>query len=158
MVEGAPEFLLALERGVGAGIRQSAWAYPAANICHVVALTLFAGSVAVMDARLLGLGAGAAWPAVVVPARKIAVAALVFMLISGSALFAAEASHLALNPVFQAKMALLLLGVGNAGFAGTLLRGLPGEADIPLALRVSAWLSLLIWIAIAGLGRTIAYF
>ncbi|RTL64658.1 MAG: hypothetical protein EKK41_21235 [Hyphomicrobiales bacterium] len=158
MVEGAPDILLALERGFGATVRQSSWAYPAANVLHIIGLTVLAGSVAVMDARLLGLGSGTPWPAVVRPARRVAVAALCLMLASGSLLFAAEASHLALNPVFQAKMALLLFAVGNAGFAGTVLRGLPPDAGMPAALRASACLSGVIWIAIAGLGRTIAYF
>lgn len=158
MLDGAPDILLALERGFGAAVRQSSWAYPAANISHVIALTLLAGSAAVMDARLLGLGSGTPWPVIVRPARRMAVVALCLMLASGSLLFAAEASHLALNPVFQGKMALLLLAIGNAGFAGTLLRGLPPEADMPPALRVSACLSVCLWIGIAGLGRTIAYF
>ena len=43
----APQFLIALEQsGLGAAIRQSTWAYPAANVGHILALTLFAGAVA----------------------------------------------------------------------------------------------------------------
>jgi hypothetical protein len=38
--------LTALEQsGLAVAIRQSMWAYPAANVGHIVALTLFAGSV-----------------------------------------------------------------------------------------------------------------
>ena len=56
MLHEAPEVLIALEQsGLAAAIRQSVWAYPAANVGHIVALTLFAGSVAIMDARLLGV-------------------------------------------------------------------------------------------------------
>lgn len=158
MVEGAPQVLIAIEQGFGAAVRQSAWAYPAANIAHVVALTVLAGAVAVMDARLLGLGSGTPWQAIVRPARRLAAFALVAMLATGSVLFAAEASHLAMNRVFQFKLLLLVLAVANAGFAGTLLRGLPAEASIPGTVRRSAGFSLLIWMAIAGAGRTIAYF
>ena len=50
MLHEAAPFLVALEQsGLGAAIRQSAWAYPAANVGHILALTLFAGSVAAMD-------------------------------------------------------------------------------------------------------------
>jgi hypothetical protein len=83
---------------------------------------------------------------------------LVALLVTGSVLFAAEASHLASNPVFLSKMALLLVAIANAGFAGTLLRGLAPDAAIPAAVRASAGLSILLWLAIAGAGRTIAYF
>ncbi len=46
MLHEAPQVLIALEQsGLAAAIRQSVWAYPAANVGHIVALTLFAGSV-----------------------------------------------------------------------------------------------------------------
>ncbi len=158
MLEGAPHVLLALEQGFGAAIRQSAWAYPAANIGHVVALTVLAGAIAVMDAGLLGWLGGTSWASVVRPAQRVVIAGLLAMVFTGSILFAAEASHLAANRVFLLKMALLLVAVANAGFAGTLLRGLPGEAAVPRAVKFSAMLSLGLWLAIAAAGRTIAYF
>ena len=44
MLAEAPQVLIALEQSaLGAAIRQSTWAYPAANVGHIVALTLFAG-------------------------------------------------------------------------------------------------------------------
>jgi len=92
------------------------------------------------------------------PFRRLAALGLVLMLATGSVLFAAEASHVADNRVFQVKMALLLLAAANAVFAGRMLRALPADAEIPQPLRLSAALSLTLWIAIAAAGRTIAYF
>lgn len=163
MLHEAPQFLIALEQsGVGAAIRQSAWAYPVANVGHILALTLFAGSVAIMDARLLGAFAAAPPASVVRPARRMAMAGLLLMALTGSMLFTAEASHVAMNRVFQIKAALIALGVINAVLVGRVLdRALeetPAFAPLPARVRLSGLLSLAIWISVAACGRLIAYF
>jgi hypothetical protein len=85
MLHEAPQVLIALEQsGLAAAIRQSVWAYPAANVGHIVALTLFAGSVAIMDARLLGAFAAAPPADVVRPARRAAMLGLLLMAVTGS--------------------------------------------------------------------------
>jgi hypothetical protein len=163
MLNDAPHVLIALEQsGLAAAIRQSVWAYPAANVGHIVALTVFAGSVAIMDARLLGAFAAAPPADVVRPARRMAKLGLLLMLITGSALFTAEASHVGTNPVFQAKVALIALGLINAFCAGRALGGaldsMPAFEPLPARIRASAILSLGIWICVAACGRLIAYF
>src|SRR6516225_4317908 len=73
----------------------------------------FAGAVAVMDVRLLG-GLAATSPAFLLArARSFAVAALAGMAVTGCVLFSAEASHIALNPAFQLKAALVAAGLIN---------------------------------------------
>ena len=159
----APHVLLALEQsGIAAAIRQSAWAYPAANVGHILALTLFAGSLAVMDVRLLGAFTAGPPAALVTPARRSALCALLLMLLTGSALFAAEASHVALNRVFQIKAGLVALGVLNAVMVARPLRrallATPAGAPLPGRVRAAAAFSLLIWASVAACGRLIAYF
>jgi hypothetical protein len=163
MLEEAPQFLIALEQsGLGAAIRQSPWAYPVANVGHIVGLTLFAGSVAIMDARLLGAFAAAPPATVVRPARRMAVAGLLAMAATGSMLFTAEASHVALNKVFQIKAALIAAGILNALLiaraTGAALEATPAFAPLPARVRLAAALSLLIWVSVAACGRLIAYF
>lgn len=163
MAADAPHILLALEQsGVGAAIRQSGWAYPAANVGHIVSLTLLAGCVAIMDARLLGAFAGTSPASVVRPARRMATAALVLMFLSGLTLFTAEASHVAMNPMFQIKMALIALGVLNAVSVGGVLSKVLDELGpydpLPPRIRLAAVLSTSIWISVAACGRLIAYF
>jgi hypothetical protein len=163
MLHEAPQVLIALEQsGLAAAIRQSVWAYPAANVGHIVALTLFAGSVAIMDARLLGAFAAAPPADVVRPARRAAMLGLLLMAVTGSVLFTAEASHVAMNPVFQIKAALIALGLLNALFAGraldAVLADTPAHMLLPTRVRLSALLSLMIWISVAACGRLIAYF
>src|SRR5438477_10348470 len=112
MTDAAPAVFVALEQsGFAAAIRQSPWLYPAANVGHIIFLFLFAGAVAVMDVRLLG-GLAATAPAhLLARARVFAIAALAGMVLSGSILFSAEAGHLAVNPVFQLKLALIGAGI-----------------------------------------------
>ena len=119
MLHDAPQFLIALEQsGLGSAIRQSPWAYPAANVGHIVALTLFAASVAIMDLRMLGAFAGTPPGRVVYPARRAAILGLGLMALTRFLLFAAEASHVAMNRVFQVKAALIGLGILNALLIG----------------------------------------
>ena len=159
----APQFLIALEQsGLALAIRQSTWAYPAANVGHIVALTLFAGSVAIMDMRLLGAFAAAPPAAVVRPARRMAMLGLALMALTGFMLFAAEASHVATNPVFQVKAGLIGLGILNAlviaGPALAKIADMPAGAALPARARLAAVASLLIWVSVAACGRLIAYF
>jgi hypothetical protein len=163
MAPDAPAFLLAIEdSSVGAAIRQSLWIYPAANVAHILALTLFAAAVAVMDLRLLGAFWATTPASVVRPARKAAIAALLAMLATGLVLFTAEASHVASNPVFRIKAALIALGILNAALVAKplsiALDVTPPDQPLPARIRVSAALSLTIWLSVAACGRLIAYF
>jgi hypothetical protein len=148
--------------GLGIAIRQSVWAYPAANVTHIVALVVFAGAVTVMDARLLGAFAATPPRKIVGPAQSVVVAAFLLQASSGFLLFTAEASHVSANPVFQVKMGLVVLGLLNAlAVQRTLSRALTDTqafTPLPLRLRVSAAASLAIWITVAAAGRLIAYF
>jgi hypothetical protein len=159
----APHLLIALEQSaLASAIRQSTWAYPLANVGHILALTLFAGAVAVMDLRLLGAFKGTPLAAVVRPARTVAMLGLGLMALTGFTLFAAEASHVAMNAVFQIKAALVALGVLNALLvAGPVLGGIgdwEAHKALPARVRWAAAFSLAIWLAVAACGRLIAYF
>lgn len=159
----APHLLVALEQsGLALAIRQSTWAYPAANVGHIVALTVFVASVAIMDLRLLGAFAAAAPAAIVRPARRMAMLGLGLMALTGFMLFAAEASHVVMNPVFQVKAGLIGLGILNAlliaGPALAKVADAPAGAVLPARARLAALASLLIWISVAACGRLIAYF
>jgi hypothetical protein len=163
MLDGAPAVFVALEQsGFSAGIRQSPWLYPTANVGHIVALVFLAGALAVMDVRLLG-GFAATEPApVLARARLFAIAALAGMAVTGFMLFAAEASHLALNPVFRLKLVLVGAGLVNVAiyefWARRAVESLPAGAAMPAAAKIAGFVSIGIWVAVAACGRAIAYF
>lgn len=162
MSHPAPDFLVALEASqVGALIRQSAWIYPTANVGHVMAIVIFAGAIAVMDLRLMGAFAGSDPARVVRGARRAAILALITVLASGAVLFTAEASHVALNGVFQIKMGLIAFGLLHALLVGnraaSRLDELGPDAPMPGVARFAGALSMLTWLSVVGLGRYIAY-
>jgi hypothetical protein len=159
----APQILVALEgSSLGAAIRQSTWIYPFANVGHILSLVLFVAATAIMDARLLGAFAATRPAAVIRPARRAAIVALLLMAFTGSLLFTAEASHIALNPVFQVKLCLIAFGIANALLFGWLtlaaVEGAPAAAPLPLHAKLAGSLSVLTWISVAACGRLIAYF
>lgn len=105
---GAGGILAAIEHGwLGTVARESVWLYPAANVGHILALTVFAAAVAMMDARLLGAFRAVPPGVFLGSVRRLAAAAFALMLATGSVLFAAEATHVADNEVFQAKLVLI---------------------------------------------------
>ena len=163
MEHQAPAIFVALEQSAfAAAIRQSIWLYPLANVGHIVALACFAGAVAVIDVRLLG-GLSATSPhRLIARARRFAVVALAAMAATGFVLFSAEASHVSLNPVFQLKVALIGAGLVNVGLyefgAKDAIGRLAPGAAMPARARIVGLTSLLVWIAVAACGRSIAYF
>ena len=163
MEHDAPAIFVALEQsGLGAAIRQSVWLYPAANVGHIVSLVVFAGAVAVMDVRLIGGFAATAPARVIGRARSFAIAGFALMVVTGFMLFTAEASHLAVNPVFQLKVALIGAALANLAIyefgAKHAVAKLPAGVMMPARAKVAGMLSLGIWIAVAACGRSIAYF
>ena len=163
MTDSAPAIFVALEAsGLGAAIRQSRWLYMVANIGHIVALTVFASAVAIIDVRLLGgFRATSAW-FVIRDARQAALIGFAALVITGAGLFAAEASHVVLNRAFQIKAALVALGLANAAWVEVVLvpklHDLPATSPLPSGARPAAVLSLAVWLGVAICGRAIAYF
>lgn len=163
MTDAAPAILIQLEAsGLGALIRQSRWIYMVANIGHIVALAIFSGAVALIDLRLLGALSATAPVRLIASARKAALFAFLGLAFSGAMLFTAEASHVALNPAFQIKIALIVLGLLNIAWVEVAivrrLRDMPPLSPLPDAARIGAGLSLALWLGVAICGRAIAYF
>jgi len=163
MLDTAPAVFTALEgSGLGQAIRQSGWIYMAANVGHIVSLVVFAGAVAVLDLRMAGAFAATSPGYVLGRARRVVVLAFLGLVLTGAVLFAAEASHVIMNRVFQVKLALIALGLINVAlfeiFTAQRVRDLPPLAPLPAAARRAGAISLAVWIAVAICGRSIAYF
>jgi len=162
MQHAAPAILHAIEAsGFASAIREGVWIYPIANVLHVVAVIAFFAAVAFMDVRLVGAFKQTSAYAVVRTARWFAVPTFAIAAATGFILFAAEASHVGMNWVFQFKMALLALGLLNVlAFElifGRRLAEIPPDAPLPGFIRLSASFSLLVWLLVAAFGRSIAY-
>lgn len=163
MEHQAPAIFATIEHSAfSAAIRQSIWLYPVANVGHIVALVVFAGAIAMMEARLLGAFPATAPGPLMKGARHVAIAALCALAATGLLLFCAEAGHLVVNPVFRLKMVLVGVGLLNVLVyelaARRVVEALPAGARMPKSARTAGLLSSAVWIAVAACGRAIAYF
>ena len=152
------------ETGPATAMRESEIVFPLVQTFHILGLGLIAGTVAIVDFRLLGVilrdrpAAGLARQLL-----PLSWAGFAIMAISGSLLFAAQAERIWSNIYLQAKFVLLLLaGLNMAVFHLTTYRridqwGSP-QAVIPLSAKGAAAASLLLWTGIITAGRLIAYF
>ena len=144
---------------LGAAMRQSVFLYPAVETLHIVGLALLVGAIAVFDLRVLGAFRTASPAALARTAVPVAIAGFALAVPMGVLLFATEATHIAVNPAFQAKLACIGVGLANVGiFRLIAWRKTLAGAALPASARVGAAVSLAAWLgAIAG-GRLIAYF
>ena len=150
--------------GVARAMREWLWLYPSVEIVHIVGISLLFGSIAVLDLRLLGLSRS-------LPVRRLAGHVLPwtagsFLLIvpSGLLMFTAHASDFISSSVFVIKMGLILAaGLNAALFHSMVFRTADvwdsqGHLPPPPSARLSAAVSLLLWIAVIACGRLLAYF
>jgi hypothetical protein len=163
MTDAAPAIFVFIESsGLGAAIRQSTWAYMAANVAHILSLMAFAGAIAVMDLRMIGAFAATRPDFILRKARLAAAIAFAGLVLSGLTLFTAEASHVVLNRMFQIKLGLIALGLANIVafevWVTPKVQNIPPLAPLPDAARPMAIASLTIWFCVAACGRLIAYF
>jgi hypothetical protein len=132
-------------------------AYRIINVVHVLGLVLLLGAIGIVDLRLVGAFQSLPCAALRSALTPLAIAGLMLMLVSGLLLFAADAAALAGSSTFRWKLLLVALGIGNALLFGLLWRRLPETRAVPLGAKALALLSLSTWLAVAVLGRWIAY-
>ncbi len=147
-------------------VRSSLWVYPAIEIVHIVGFVVLVGAAFIFDLRLLGKLGALPISEGVRHLTRWARWSLVLVVPSGLLLFMVDASTLASNPSFQLKLALMAAAGVNAGvFHFVVYRGVDPAADpawngagpAPVAARVIAVLSILLWCSVIATGRLIAY-
>jgi hypothetical protein len=134
----------------------SAYAYPAANTVHVLALVLLLGGIGLVDLRTIGLFRGLPLQPLSKALVPLAATGVLILAASGSILFVADAKSLAANGTFQLKLVLVALALANV----VLFRALFGRVvsdPPPVAAKLLALVSLLLWLGVAIAGRLIAY-
>jgi len=140
---------------LGAFVRGSSWAYPVANLVHLLGLVLLVGGIGIVDLRLLGLFQPLPLQPLIRALTPLAILGFVLMILSGPFLFAADASALARSSTFGWKLLLIAGAVLNAAIFRWLRLG---DREQPTRLgRALALTSLTLWLGIAALGRMIAY-
>ena len=146
----------------GQVIADSAWGFPALEVVHLLGLTVVFGGMVIVDARLLGVGRNYSVRALEGHVLRFVWTGFAVAAFSGGWLFVFEATTLVRDPAFLVKLVLLAAAGANALFMHKIAMR-PREswdtgAAVPIAVRVSATVSLLLWAAILACGRLIAYF
>jgi hypothetical protein len=147
--------------GIAKAMRENLWLYPSIEIVHIVGFVILVGSVVMFDLRVLGLSRQ-------LPVRALArhllpwtLGALVLIVPSGLAMFAAHAGDFISNRAVQVKMSLLLAAGINAAIfhSGPFRSAAQWDTALaaPAGARLCAGLSIAIWVSIIACGRLLAY-
>ena len=131
------------------------WVFPAIQSLHFIGFAMSIGTIAIVDLRLLGLGmrrqAPAELAADLAPWTHVGIAV---MLTTGPLMFSTDAVAYHYNPSFQFKMACLMLALL---FHFTVHRRAVRPDVPPIAAKLAAATSLLLWTAVVAGGRMIAF-
>jgi len=151
------------DSSVGTAIRESSYAFPIIETVHVLSITLVAGTIAVVDLRLLGIVfKRQRFSEIIAPVLPLTWTGFAISALSGSLLFWSEALKASVNPAFRIKLVLLvLLGLNPLIFHSTIYRRIATWDDAPIAppaARAAAVISITLWSATIVAGRAIAYF
>jgi hypothetical protein len=143
-------------------LQNVSWIIPSVQSVHIICIAIVMGSVALIDLRLLNI-TGRSQSIASMTSRLLpwVWVSLVILLITGALLAIAEPVRSLENPAFQAKM-LLILCVGTLTlFFQKMVRGDVAFWELSPARRATAKMtaivSLLMWVAIVFAGRWIAY-
>jgi hypothetical protein len=143
-------------------LRESLHVYPLVETGHVLAIALFVGSIAMVDLRLLGVAFRTA-PVSEMTQRVLpwTVAGFVMMAATGLMLFYAIPVRTYHSVWFRFKVGLMVAAAVNVWwFHHRIARGRARwdtAARPPLAARLSAAISLVVWAGVIVTGRMIAY-
>ena len=143
-------------------LHESLYVYPLVESTHVLMLTLFVGLTVMLDLRLLGLTMRQA-PVSEVTSRLLpwAKAGFVIMVITGLLLFYAIPVRTYQSIFFRVKVAMLILAGVNVWLFHSRVERRVADWDVtpstPVAARVAAIVSLILWAGIVVAGRMIAY-
>jgi hypothetical protein len=147
----------------GTAIRESDYAFSIIESIHVLGITLLAGTIALLDLRMLGLILRPISVARIARSvLPITWAGFAVMFVSGFLLFWAEAAKNYSNPAFRIKLLLLaLVGLNPLIFHTTIYRRVQEWETLersPWRARAAAIASLALWSGVIISGRLIAYF
>lgn len=141
-------------------IRQSLWLYPALEIVHITGIVILVGAAFMFDLRLLGFSKSLSVFGLSHHLLPWSRRALLLVIPSGILLFMTNSKTLGIDPTFWLKMTLLIIAAINVLiFHKFLLKpDLNNQTQkLPFSTKISALVSISVWIAIIACGRLLAY-
>jgi hypothetical protein len=147
---------------IAVAMRENDVLFPWIESFHVLAIVLVVGTISIVDLRLIGVASrNRALTLVLREVLPYTWMAFAVAAVTGSLLFASNATKYAHNLFFQAKMMLLLIAAANMAIfhlmrAHEYANGYRAE-ETPLGARTAGTLSLVIWVALVACGRWIGF-
>ena len=147
--------------GVGTAVRTSLWLFPTIETVHIIGLVLVVGSIMWFDFRLLGFGPQNSVIHVAKTVKPATWWGFALAVVSGLLLFASEAIMCYSNIAFRLKMLMLLLIGVNGAYYEWITHKKVSEWDVehntPFSAKMTAIVSIVLWIGVIAAGRWIAY-
>jgi len=143
-------------------IRESIWIYPILNVLHCVGIFLVAGTIVVVDLRLLGFGMRRSpVSSVVGQVLPWTFFGFAFMAFTGSLLAWSEPVRLYHSPFFRLKLLFLAMAGLNALLFHYGIyrkaRAWDSDALTPARARLAGAVSIVCWICVIAAGRAVGY-
>jgi hypothetical protein len=144
--------------GQALGLAHSAALYAAVSALHITGIALLFGGIAPVALRFLG-GMASLGEAAVRSLQRFAACGLLLAVCTGVLLISVKPADYLASPVVWAKFALIATATAHAlWFHWARRRSRVPVLDTPrAALAASGAASLLLWLAVIGLGRWIAF-
>jgi hypothetical protein len=136
----------------------SLWAYPGILFMHTMGTAMVVGVSAMVDLRVIGFARRQLPMAPLERYFPVIWAGFWVSAISGTILFAADATSKIVSPLFGMKMLMIVLGVLTMVLIRrTVFRDPTGEASVSGRARWLAAASLVLWFGAIAAGRLMAY-
>ena len=154
------ELLQAFSEWPGAVVlRRVQLVYLLVNAAHIVSIGLVVGAIVTLDLRILGLFKGYPISVLGPPLSCIAATGVVFAIVTGLMLFSVRPIAYAQNTAFLVKIGLVGFGIVNAVFLhrNRHWRIALSGGKVNRVVKVSALLSIMVWISAIVAGRWIGF-
>ena len=154
------EFLQALAEWPGAVVmRRFQVLYLLVNASHIISISLVVGTIVTLDLKLLGLFRQFPVATLAPPLSRVSAAGIILAILTGLLLFSVRPAAYVQNTAFLIKVALIVLGVANALLLNRNYHwkvALSG-GELHRSVRLSAFLSLALWLSAVIAGRWIGF-
>jgi len=135
----------------------SPWAFPVIESGHLLGLCALGGTLLIVDLRMLGFGlTNQSRRALAVAVHPWLKASLALIIVTGALLFTSEAHRVLHTPSFWVKIGTLPLAILYTFTVRNRVAAQSGPDTSPVT-RVTATVSLLLWLTVAAAGRWIGF-
>jgi hypothetical protein len=128
------------------------------NAAHILGIAILFGAIFALDLRLLGFGKAMPLVSAAPYLSKLSAIGVLIAVLTGVCLFSVRPVEYATNPAFLAKLGLVALGLLNVAIQHSSgIRRAIFAGQVPAAARLSAILSIVVWISAVIAGRWIGF-